>query len=96
MRLLEGEALTFDDGETQFEDSAGLEPEDIRDGMEVIYFPSPSIACHGFVDGKPWKLGGHTWVVRLKNMDPSYAAKTGKLGGRDFVNAAALHRLSIP
>ena len=71
----------------------GMQPEDVIDGREVIYYPSPSIACHGFIDGKPWQLGSGVWVVRLRNMDPSYAEKTGKLGGRDWVNAACLDNI---
>lgn len=71
----------------------GIAPDDIIDGKEVIYYPSPSIACHGFIDGKPWKLGSGHWVVRLRNMDPSYAEKTGKINGRDWVNAASLECL---
>ena len=70
-----------------------MKQEDAIDGREVIYYPSPTIACHGFIDGSPWRLASGVWVVRLRDMDPSYAAKTGKLGGRNWVNAAVLDHI---
>lgn len=59
----------------------------VRDGMRVRYYPSylSNKHHHGTVKGKPWQLGGGTWVVRLENMDPTY-----RDGKRSYVPAAAV------
>jgi hypothetical protein len=42
----------------------------------------------GVVDGTPRLLGGHTWVVNLRDMEADYH------GGRGTVPAAACHCLT--
>lgn len=70
-----------------------MRPEELKDGMQVRYYPSPSMWFVGTVDGQPWQLGSGHWVVRLKNMPADYATKTGKSASRNWVNAASLESL---
>lgn len=62
----------------------------IIDGAHVWYqsSPGPEHRYAGVVDGTPRLLGGHTWVVRLRHMDPRY-----RNGDRTTVPAAACHCL---
>lgn len=66
-----------------------LLPKDLRDGMRVLYMPTLGHPDRfaGTVDGEPFELGGHTWCVHLKDMDPGYR------NGRGFVKAAAVSHL---
>lgn len=63
----------------------------IKDGVRVMYqvSPGPQYAYAGVVDGEPRLLGEHTWVVRLREMDPRY-----RDGARSTVPAAACCALS--
>lgn len=67
-------------------------PEWIRDGVRVWYqaWPDDSGAgtFAGTIDGEPWLLGDHTWVVHLREMEPRY-----RDGARSTVKAAACQRL---
>lgn len=69
-----------------FLDDVGRRPDWIRDGVPVIYnsSPGPEHEYAGTVDGQPWLLGEHTWVVRLRDMESRY-----RNGERSTVSAAA-------
>jgi len=58
----------------------------IVDGAPVWYeaSPHPGWTFAGVVDGEPRLLGGHTWVVPLREMEPRY-----RDGKRSTVPAAA-------
>lgn len=71
-----------------------LQPDQLSDGMRVVYHPSPGLSFPAVVSGDPWQLGGHTWVVRLIELPPEYAEKTGKTHARTHVPAAALFSLT--
>jgi hypothetical protein len=63
----------------------------IRDGAAILYraSPAPGWTFRGVVDGEPWLLSGHTWVVRLREMEKRY-----RNGARSTVSAAACDVLS--
>jgi len=63
----------------------------IRDGAAILYraSPAPGWTFRGVVDGEPWLLGGHTWVVRLRAMETRY-----RNGERSTVPAAACDALT--
>lgn len=63
----------------------------IKDGVAVWYAVSPGLnyTFAGVVDGEPRLLGEHTWVVRLREMEPRY-----RDGARSTVPAAACFALS--
>ncbi len=69
-----------------------MEPKDLRPGEPVWYASSPGILWPAVVDGEPWKLGGHTWVVRLRDLPPEYGAQFSF--PRTTVCAAALFALT--
>lgn len=64
-------------------------PRDLSDGMRVLYMPTLGSAERfaGTVDGEPFELGGHTWCVHLRDVEPGYR------NGRGFVKAAAISHL---
>jgi len=68
-----------------------MKPEEVKDRMRVWYPPARGTYFAGTVDGEPWRLRSGTWVVRLKHMDPAYAA-WGKREG-DVILAAVVHHL---
>lgn len=70
-----------------------MNPFDLKNGMKVMYHPSPDLSFIGTVDGVPWQLGSGVLVVRLKGMPQGYAKATGKNSARTWVNAAAVDRL---
>jgi hypothetical protein len=51
----------------------------VVDGMHVLYAPvlGDSLEFAGVVDGHPWQLGGHTWVVTVKDLEPAYGQWRG-------------------
>lgn len=67
-----------------------LTPETCVDGLAVWYSPSYGYAFAGIVDGEPWRLGEHTWVVHLREMEEGYG-KFRSTSGATRVKAAALH-----
>lgn len=69
-------------------------PENCTDGLLVWYAPSYGHAFAGIVDGAPWKLGEHTWVVHLRDMEEGYGKSRGT-PERTTVKAAALTALRL-
>lgn len=69
-------------------------PENCFDGLKVWYAPSPGHAFAGVVDGDPWELGGHTWVVHVREMEECYGKFRGT-PGTTRVKAAALSALRV-
>lgn len=65
-------------------------PEWIVPGNRVWYEASPGRFYAGTIDSEPRLLGGHTWVVHLRDMDPSY-----RDGERSTVASAACDCLSL-
>lgn len=72
-----------------------VKPNEITVGQEVIFHPSPRLAFRATVASEPWKLGGHTWVVRLENLPASYAEQTRKSHSRTHVPSAALFAIDL-
>lgn len=60
----------------------------IRPGIRVVYSSSPGHDFLGTVATEPLLIGGVTWVVHLRDMDPHY-----RDGKRSTVPAAACDRL---
>lgn len=62
------------------------------DGTPVRYFPNLKApeSWGGIVDGDPWQLGHGTWVVNLRDMDPTY-----RDGQRKRVTAAMVSGLKL-
>ena len=65
-----------------------MERDWIVPGVPVWYASSPGDEYAGVVDSEPRLLGGHTWVVNLREMEPRY-----RNGSRTTVPAAACHAI---
>lgn len=66
---------------------------ELKIGDRVWYAPSlngPRFAA--VVASEPWKLGGHTWCVRLEDLGQEYQEYTHK-HGRSVVAAAAVNNV---
>jgi hypothetical protein len=84
--------LVSDHSETvHFERQSVLPADWIRDGALCWYQSSPGVDYRfaGVVDGRPRLLGGHTWVVKLRDMEFRY-----RNGERKTVPAAACDALA--
>lgn len=56
-----------------------MTPKSYKDGDRVRYAPvlGDALEFAGVVEGVPWKLGGHTWVVTVKDLEPAYGQWRG-------------------
>lgn len=65
-----------------------MKPTDLRDGMRVLYAPVKGLPekYGATVDGEPFKLGGHTWCVHLKDVDPTYTWAGGRVASAAVAN----------
>lgn len=67
----------------------GITEEQAKEGVNVIYYPSPGKGFSGVIDGPVFKCGD-TPCVHLHSMQPEYAIATGRMKGCTTVKAAAL------